>query len=625
MRLMKNISVVAIFGFLSVCFPLYAFSQIPSSSEALKFRLAKSFEQSGDYENALRLYAELYKLRPESIVYFDGLEKMYVQLKRYDDAIALLSDRLKLSPADVNLIATLGDVYYKAGREKDALREWDRAISVDPKSTNIYRTVAAHLMENRLFDKAADVYLRARREIGDKTLFASDLGYLYMLLLRFGDATREYISLLLRDPNQLGYIESRIAGYTDRADGLQAAISVAKEEIQRHHENILPLQYLLAWLYLEGKQYTDAFDVYRTIDQMTSRDGTGIFSFAERAFHEKAFEPARRAYKLLLEEYPKSSMRPQALLGYARTLEALSSVEDTTESATGTRWGVQESNANAMEALRYYQKLVTDYPSTEYAAQGLYQIASILFRHSFDLNRSVAAISELEQTMPWSHVIPRAKLLHAEVLTVQANTAAARGKFSEVLSSKEASPYEHDQAAFGLAQLAYFEGQFDEARKQLQPLAENLTSDFSNDALKLLSFIEENQGANPEPLRLYAKAQLLERERRLSEAVEALKELLRQFESSTLTDEAVLGLARLYAQMGEFQNAVATYDSVLQKFPDSIYRDEAAYQRAQILDLKLHDRAGALKAYEAFLAQFPDSLHVSEVRKRIRELRGDFL
>ena len=90
-------------------------SSVSSSQEPIhtpKFKLAESYEKAGKYEEAARLYEDLYQGQPGNHVYFEGLSRVYLKLKRYNDAISLLQKRLTISPGDVNLRGKLGSVYY---------------------------------------------------------------------------------------------------------------------------------------------------------------------------------------------------------------------------------------------------------------------------------------------------------------------------------------------------------------------------------------------------------------------------------------------------------------------------------------------------------------------------------
>src|SRR5437867_4338374 len=55
----------------------------------VRFRLAQSYERSGDYESALKLYNEMYAKDSSNVVIFESLRRNYLLLKRYDDVITL--------------------------------------------------------------------------------------------------------------------------------------------------------------------------------------------------------------------------------------------------------------------------------------------------------------------------------------------------------------------------------------------------------------------------------------------------------------------------------------------------------------------------------------------------------
>src|SRR6266704_764485 len=73
----------------------------------IKFRLAQSYERSGDVESAVKIYQDLFARDSTSAVVFDALRRGYVQLKRYDELITLLNRMLKRSPKDIALRTAL--------------------------------------------------------------------------------------------------------------------------------------------------------------------------------------------------------------------------------------------------------------------------------------------------------------------------------------------------------------------------------------------------------------------------------------------------------------------------------------------------------------------------------------
>ena len=83
-----------------------------------------------------------------------------------------------------------------------------------------------------------------------------------------------------------------MALFSYKPEGREAAIGVVRAAIDERED--VRLYELLGWLYMEGKDFNSAYDVYRTIDKLSGSNGTGILSFADRAFREGVFDLAAR-------------------------------------------------------------------------------------------------------------------------------------------------------------------------------------------------------------------------------------------------------------------------------------------------------------------------------------------
>jgi pentatricopeptide repeat protein len=213
----------------------------------IKLRLAESYERSGNVEAALRLYEEMYARDTTSLILYEALRRSYLQLKKYDEVINLSERLLAKNPNDINLLCQLASVYVLKSEEPKAFALWERAIAVDPAHEATYRFVGSSLLQSRQFDRAIGVYLKGRTALGNPALFAPDLAYLYSIMMRYPDATREYVNYLRQNPPQLAFVQSRIASYTDRTDGLNAATQTVEQAAQAESTN-LQFRQLLAWL-----------------------------------------------------------------------------------------------------------------------------------------------------------------------------------------------------------------------------------------------------------------------------------------------------------------------------------------------------------------------------------------
>jgi tetratricopeptide (TPR) repeat protein len=98
--------------------------------------------------------------------------------------------------------------------------------------------------------------------------------------------------------------------------------------------------------------------------------------------------------------------------------------------------------------------------------------------------------------------------------------------------------------------------------------------------------------------------------------------MLKTFPGHSLTDEIHFRKASIYERIGEFDNAIASLEKVVNAPPD-ILSDDALYKMAYIYEENLKDTEKAQQLYNDFLVKHKGSIYVAEARKRFRKLRGD--
>lgn len=590
----------------------------------IQFRLAQELEQKGDYEHAVQVYEQLFAKDSTNYVFFDALRRGYLNLKRYDDAVHLIENCLAAAGSDLNLKAMLGEAYYRAGEEERAFAKWGEALALDPRNPQVYRFIANSMMQNRLFDRAVDVYLRGRKSCGDASLFSVELANLYAIVMNFAQATREYLGMVEQNNSQLNYVESRISTYSGRPDGLAAAISVVEEELKSKHE-VLWLWRLLAWLYMEGKQFDRAYSVYLTIDQLSNARGSELFAFADRAFREKAYLTSYRAFRKLLDKHPENERRLYAQFGLARSMEELSRVlADSIESPDSLTFAANEPKPSFQQAVDLYERVAAEQPRSAVAAQALLRVGLIRYQRLFDLDGALEALQRGEQAAPGTPTNFDIRMRVGEVWVAKGDLDRAEEAWRRLGERAALSPELRQEIEFDLAQLDYYRGQFDAAEEKLDAFVQQPQLDFTNDALMLQSLIKENRVPDDSALKLYARAEFNERQRKYSEAVGLLEEIPKDFPSSPLRDEALMKIAALQSSMKNYGEAVATYRRVTTDFGnDSAAVDRARLEIAEIYQFHLRDSRKAIEAYETLLEKNPNSIYADRARKRIRQLRGD--
>ncbi len=587
------------------------------------FRLAQSFEQSGDAGHAGQLYEQLQGEHPENFVYFEALRRNYTQRKKYDAAIELCHRRLQAQPIDMNVMASLGSLYSMAGHPAQADSIWERVIASAPRNPGVFRLVAQEQIQLRLLEKAAATYLRGRQLTGDAYGFANELAGLYAAMMNYRSAADEYLLMLQQNEFQLDYVESRMSVFTPRPDGLSAALASAQRYADDPKRSIVFLR-VLSWLWMEAKQYDEAFVCAEKLENRINSNGAELFAFAERAFHEGAVASAAKAYARALEGGAGMPWAPQAHFGYARCLEELSARADSS-SAAGNEESDGVRGVRTDRVIAAYGVLAQAYPLSEIHVQSLYRIGVIRASRLNDLNGALRAFDSITVIAPASPMQSRVRIAMGDVYVRQGKLEEAAGQYMAVGSSSRSAVQQQSDALYRLAELLYFKGEFDTVLVMLETLTTNSESDEANDALALRAFILENKDGNMDALRACAQADYLARREKLSEAVAAYASIILAFGSAPLADEAMIRKAELETTLHRPVDALRTLQALLSELPKSTERDKAQFRIGEIYEQQLHDKDNAMKAYGEILSQYPNSLFTDEARKKIRALRGDAL
>ena len=619
---MKTVSLLLLVPAIWLCAGLPARAQDAQT----RFRLGQASEQAGDLDRAAQLYLQLHQADPTNVVYFDATQRVLLQLKRYDEAIALITTRLSANPADPALRATLGSVYYRAGREPEALQEWERVIAGDPTNQQRYRLIAGVMLENRLLERTVETYRSARVACKNPSLFSIELGQLLSATMDYRGATTEYLGWLTQNPAQMAFIQSRMGAYTWKPDGRAAAVDAVQEALRQRDD--VRLHELLAWLYIEGKEYDRALEEYRTIDRMAKTQGASLAGFADRAYKEGAYDVAAQAYRDAIAAPLTGPRLAAAHYGYACALKEIDARADTLQGPlTPDMKPVSESRLRYGGAIVCFRAVARDFPATAYAAQALYQIGVIQSVRYFDLDGALESFAEAGR----ARVVPPTlrfdiAMREGEIYLTRGDSVRAAASFASVASAPAATPDQSDEASFRLAEVEYFHGNFDAALERLTAMTANLQADFANDALRLQAFLEEHRPSGEAALRQCARGDYLRRQRKLGDAESVFRDLLARSPAPGLADDILLRIGQIEAASGRYADAVAAYEKLVQDYREtSTHLDRARFSIAEVYQFGVKDPAKAIAAYEQVLAEYPRSVLTSLARSRIRSLRGDAL
>jgi len=372
---------------------------------------------------------------------------------------------------------------------------------------------------------------------------------------------------------------------------------------------------LLAWLFMEAKNFESAYGVYRDLDAMTGAGGKELFAFGERALHEKSYAAASRAFTELIGKNPGFGDMPRARYSLARALEELDS--------TGVA-GAEQKGTPVDRAIGMYDRIVFDYPNTEMAGRALLRIAAIRKDKLGDPQGARDILEKVSSAYKiFLPVATEARLSLGEIYIGLDDLDRAATVLLEVAGAPPYGGPDRELAALRLAELNFYRQKYTPAMKILADLTENAVSDVTNDAISLQLLITENEKDNAEALARYAEARLLSAGHRNADALSVLNDELASRPGNALSDKVAFMKGEISLRLNRPDEALAGFAVIVDSIPESLLRDRAMFNVASIYELRKADRVNAIKTYELLLEKYPNSIHANAARKRIRVLRGD--
>jgi tetratricopeptide (TPR) repeat protein len=595
-------------------------SAVPPDGPVAKFRLADAYLRAGQSERALALLEDLHAEDPGSFAVYDKLKEAYVTVKQYDDALGLIEARMERTAPTANLLAEAGRLHVLKGDLDTAAAVWQEAVTTAPDNQDVYRLVYSAQVSARLYEQARDLLLQGREQLGDPTVFQVELAELYGRTGRQEDAMMEYAALLSVDPQRLSFVQSRIGRMLEQ-DGAAEAFTAAVERLIREQPLVLPYRELAAWLYAETGDFGAALDATRALDRLGDEQGQSLYAFADAALNADAYDEALRAYEIVLDRHGDGPIAPLALLNTAvlYELRARQNGERAFDPA-GNRIPAVDYD----QALERYEAFLREHPTHPNYPAALRQLAGLQKDVFRDYGQAEALLREIVNRFPDGDVAAQARLDLGEVALMRDDLGAARAAFAGVEESERIGE-QAELARLELARLDFYEGQFDMAKTRTQAMNRNTATDVANDAIALKLLVSENGGPDSTnvPLRTFARAQLLQRQQRPTQALGLMDSLLAAYPQHKLNDEAHFLRAEILRALGRPDDALEVLEAFPGQFPESYLADRSLFTVGEIHERDRADVQAAIAAYADLLARYPGSLLAPEARARIRRLRGD--
>lgn len=599
---------------------LFAFTVLAQQNQMdqNQFMLAESYEQQGNLAKAVELLEALNKKDPANIQYFNKLNSLYLQQKKYEESLSIIQARINITPQEISLYGMLGSTYYTSGDRTKAYQIWDDASERFKTNNMTFRIIANYAIEKRDFEKAIELLNRGKQFSKDPQLFSYELGELYNITMRYREAAEEYCELIKSSPAQYPQIESKILSYTNKPNALDETIEVVKN-YQKENVNF---NYLMARLLVEKKLFDEAFDIYKDVDKQQNSNGQELYSFGEFLYREEAYTSAAKVFKYLIDNYADQPGVSSAKLGYAKTQEAILIEKFKSVNPEWKRFykPVTVENNEVRTVIQAYEELIKVYKHSEVSVESHLHIALIYFHLQNDLQSAEKYLGIIAETYPTSKFASMAFVELGNIELQRGNLEDAERYFSDVGKLIRANGDDKSLAKYQLARISSFKNKFDDARKHLASVTGNLKDNIANDAIELSILLNtaKNDSSN---LSLFCNAEFLAEQKQFKDAKELYLQLAQNPQAFIFSSIAKLRVAEMMIADDNYSDAISALQLIAEEGEKNIYADKALYLQGQIYRYGLKDSTKAVEIFESLLAKFPKSLYLDEARQNILELR----
>lgn len=575
-------------------------------------RLAQQYFNDGEYEKAAFLYEKLFKQNERNDFYFDRYVECLLTLEEFEEAEKAIKKQLKKMPKNVKLYVTYGKLYERQVRDEEANEQYRNAIENMPKDQFAITKLANAFISLTKFDLAIETYEKGSKLIKNDAVFAYNLGDLYR---RKGDTPKMiqyYLNSLEADPRRLNSLKTTFQRFLLSEDykELQTQLYARIQE----KEDVAAYPEMLTWVFIQRKDYKNAFRQVKALDRRLRENGGRIFRLAEIAANDKDYEAAIVAFNYLVTEKGVGSpfyidakrealraKRNQLVEGYDFTTEQLKGLESE------------------------YEQFLDEFGRSGSTASIVLELADL---EAFYLNNLDRAIQLLDEMIKYpginKSIQAYGKLNLADFYLMKGERWESTLLYSQVDKDFKEDVLGHE-ARFRNAKLSYYMGDFEWAQAQFDILKASTSKLIANDALDLSVFIMDHLGLDTTatPLEWYAQADLLIFQNRFEEAFQKIDEITSTFPKHALEDDILFLKSKVYTKQREYEKTATVLQAIIDNYPDGIRADNAIFQLAGLYETHLNDLEKAQALYETLFIDYSGSTFAVEARKKYRALRGD--
>jgi tetratricopeptide (TPR) repeat protein len=575
--------------------------------------LANSFFRKGEYEKAIMLYEPLLESNPIRQDYFKSLLTCYQQLEKYEEADRLLNQQLENFPNQIYLYVELGYNRQLQGKPEEAEAYYEKSMQFIEQNPSYAFVIGRTFRQNHLLDYALRTYKRGKElnpnlntEISEAQIYGErgDIDKMFTLYLDLVDKNENYYSTAQR------FMGSFVSNDKTDPNNIMLRRQLLKRA-QAEPKNSWNI--LLSWLFMQQGDFDKALVQEKSLYRRNPGNAERIEEIGRLAYDYDDLETSKQAFEFIRSLEQENGLDPDTSL---RADIYLLKIENEWIESDDDR---ERLNAKYLELLGQYgrnlQSLVLQVAYAEFLT------------YSYDAPDQ--AIEILRSALELNPPKPERGMLEITIADIQVFS----GEFNQALVMYSKIQYDFknsplaQEARFKVARTSYFKGDFTWAQNQLKVLKSSTSQLIANDAMKLSLKISNNfdKDSLNEGLRLFAKTELLEFQRKYETALDTLSLVLDQHKGRAIEDDALLKQGTLMTRLGDYRGAENSLLNLLSTYPESLLIDECLFSLGELYEDHLGEIEKAKEMYERIIFEYPSSIYLVEARKAFRRLRGDDL
>ena len=576
-----------------------------------RIKLAHEYYLNGEKDKAQDLYNDLQKNAANIPLIHSNYFALLKNKADYKACKKYLSYVIKKIPTAMNYRVDMAILIKKQNGVEASMEYLDRLVSDYSGNYHLISQLAQYLSAKGFFEHSIKAYQIARKLSRNALQYALEMAAVYRQADRRGDMMFEYLNYARINANTLAYVKRIFQDLILPGPDMDTLEIRLLERIQKHPEDNTFIE-LIIWSKIQIRDYYGAFLQARAYERRVKGTGARLVQIGDLALKDLAYDDGIRIFDYVAKEYKSSYGR----LAQVRSLKAKErKLKETLPLDTAL---IEELT------LKYKSFISNNGVNTE----TMLAMRNQALLYAFYLDRTDTAIQILNSVIDFKtrnrNFIAKCKIDLGDLYLLDDQRWEATLLYSQVEKANKDDLIGY-QAKLKNAKLSYYMGEFELAKSHLDILKQATSREIANDALQLSLIIANNTMMDDSSvvLKKFVEIDFLLFQNKLERALSSFLKILKDYPDHEIQDEVFWKLAEIYEKIGQFDNAIYYLDKILKSHREDIFGDDAHLRKARISELQLGNQKNALELYTSFILDFPGSIYVDEVRKKVRELRGD--